>query len=141
MCEKKWEWEYEFSDSKGRTIKLAYDGSNAMYAYHGHQQVGHFEWDIKAGEVALLTLILLDRAAGNEKYTRCGIGTKIVEQIPEMTGVPVAVCRDIGTTRGDGGHPTGMAMSFYKSLVTKKLAHWYGESSQYEQYDDDDGCV
>lgn len=134
MCEKKWGWEDEFSDSKGRTIKLAYDDKATMYAYHGDQEVGHFTWDIKTEDVALLIHIFLD-----EEYTRCGIGTKIVEQIPEMTGVPVAVCRDIGTTRGDGGHPTGMAMSFYKSLVTKELAHWYGESSQHEQYDDDDG--
>lgn len=124
-------WSEQFIDKKSRliTIKIDADSGHAE-AWDGTALVGHLDWSMHAVgldwqgesiEGALLTNIYLDNAPG---YTKSGIGTRIVELIREQSGVEVFVCKDIGTTRSDGAHPTGDAPGFYESLTRKALAHW-----------------
>jgi len=121
-----------FTDKQGRQIRLVYNGGATIEAFDGNECIGHISWHEACtgshkygGETnaALLTHIYLDKIAG---YTGCGIGTEIVRMITEWTGYPVLVCRDNGTTRDDGAHPTGDAPGFYRALVAKGLASWIG---------------
>lgn len=124
-------FEEQFVDRRGRTITIRIDEeAGHAEAFHGDNLIGHIDWSERSigldnhGEDLsgmLLTHIYLDEIPG---YTRCGIGTRIVELIRDCTGNDVFVRRDTGTVRDDGSHPTQDAPSFYQSLTQKQLAYW-----------------
>jgi len=124
-------FEDQFIDRNGRTIDITVDEDDChAEAFHNDSLIGHMDWsersiglDYQGEDIygALLTHIYLDEIPG---YTRCGIGTRIVELIRDYSGSEVLVRRDTGRTLDDGSHPTQDAPGFYHSLTKKGLAHW-----------------
>ena len=124
-------FEDQYIDRQGRIIFITVDEYDChAEAFHNSILIGHMDWsecsiglDEQGDEIygALLTNIYLDKIPG---YTKCGIGTRIVELIRDCSGSEVFVRRDTGRRLVDGSHPTQDAPGFYHNLTQKKLAHW-----------------
>lgn len=107
-------------DKVGRTIKLV--ATNAqdeeVVAYHDGKEIGLLRFDCvdsDAGEELKVCWMYLNKRPG---YTRCGIGTAIVEWAEEFSECDVVLGRDDGT-EGDGSHLTGHGPSFARYLRSR----------------------
>ncbi len=115
------------TDSKRRKIQLVVDEDELIIeAFYKKQSIGSISFSVRdhdyypGQDYLKLTWCFLDKLGTD--FVRCGIGTKMVKRMLNVTGHKIVVLNcDESNKSSDGSYPTGNALQFFNSLVRKKL--------------------
>ncbi|HDY87285.1 MAG TPA: hypothetical protein ENH82_04110 [bacterium] len=117
--------EISFTDKAGRAITLRLmDEYYHIAAFFVDDMIGgiHFRTigdddPFMQSEGLKVTNMYLDKLPD---FTRCGIGTAIVELAEELSGLKVAFGHDDGSVADDGSHLTGVGPAFANHIYSRR---------------------